>query len=133
MSSCSYDTCDSDVDCPSKVPCSCRASDADSEANVCVTDSNCAVDADCGPEGYCSPSVVNDFCFCPATALCPDSTVCYAGNTKVPCACGDSCGHGYYCHTPSDTCLDDSDCDRGTRNFDRLENRWLCAICWDVP
>jgi len=133
MSGCSYDTCNSDADCPSKVPCACRASAADLDANACVTESNCAIDADCGPEGYCSPSVVNDFCDCPVAALCTDSGACYAGGTKVSCACGDSCGHGYYCHTPSDTCLDDSDCDRGTCNYDRLDKRWTCAICWPIP
>ena len=133
MSVCSYDACNTDADCPSKVPCVCRASAADLAANVCVTASNCAVDADCGPDGFCSPSVVNDFCDCPATSLCLDSTACYAGNTKVPCACGDSCGHGYYCHTPSDTCLDDSDCDGGTCNYDRLDKRWTCSICWPIP
>lgn len=133
MSFCSYDTCNSDADCPSKVPCACRESGEDSRANACVTESNCAVDADCGPDGYCSPSVVNDFCNCPTTALCPDSAACYADGTKVPCVCGDSCGHGYYCHTPNDTCLDDSDCAQGTCNYDRLDQLWRCAICWPIP
>jgi hypothetical protein len=47
---------------------------------------NCRVDADCGAGGYCSP----------------------AENTS-------SCGNllGYYCHTASDQCLDDTDCTGG--------------------
>jgi hypothetical protein len=50
--------------------------------NTCLT-SNCRVDADCGAGGYCSP----------------------ADNVS-------SCGSvlGYFCHTASDMCLDDSDC-----------------------
>jgi Cys-rich repeat protein len=45
---------------------------------------NCRVDADCGAGGYCSPS----------------------SNTGI---CGDSLA-GYYCQTPADLCIDDSDC-----------------------
>jgi hypothetical protein len=131
---CSYDECFSDADCSSGVPCACRASAGDAQANHCLTASNCAVDADCGPGGYCSPSVVDDFCFCPSTALCDATDKCYAGTTEVPCACGDSCGHGTFCHTKADTCLDDEDCGTsGTCNFDKLAGHWQCALCWEIP
>jgi hypothetical protein len=141
MSSCSYDNCLSDSDCPSSVPCDCRASASDTAANTCMTGSNCRVDADCGPGGYCSPSLVGVFCACVSTAFCnPDAGGgCYEGNsdgtwTQVPCACGDSCGHGYFCHTPQDTCLNDSDCSNGsTCDFDLPSQTWICTGCWPVP
>ena len=132
---CSYDACATDADCPSNEPCECRTSPSDSTANVCLTSGNCRVDGDCGPGGYCSPSQLEAFCFCPSAALCADgSSSCYADNVQVPCVCGDSCGHGYFCHTANDTCLDDADCGGdGTCNYDTVDRRWSCAVCWPVP
>jgi hypothetical protein len=132
---CSYDACAQDSDCPSNQPCACRASATDTAANTCLTGGNCRVDDDCGAGGYCSPSQVNNFCFCPSTALCQDgSGSCSAGNQPVPCACGDACGHAYFCHTKRDSCVDDSDCTGGqTCNFDTVNGVWDCATCWPVP
>jgi hypothetical protein len=131
---CSYDQCFSDSDCEGGVPCDCRASSSSPAANMCVTGSNCGVDSDCGHDGYCSPSVVNGGCVCLSTALCGDSGACYAGNMKVPCSCGDSCGHGYYCHTPKDECIDDTDCSDGNScDYDRLTDRWECTYCLPIP
>jgi hypothetical protein len=133
---CSYDACSADSDCPGKAPCECRTSPSESGANVCVSDGNCRIDADCGPAGFCSPSQVGHSCSCPSPALCPTdgSTRCTAGNTPVPCACGNACGHGYYCHTKDDACLDDSDCAaNSTCNYDTVEHRWTCATCWPLP
>jgi hypothetical protein len=77
---------------------------------------------------------VNDFCSCLSTRLCGDSGVeCFANGAPVPCECGDSCGHGYFCHTLCDTCVDDSDCGgRGTCNYDSLDQRWKCETCVPV-
>jgi hypothetical protein len=45
---------------------------------------NCQIDADCGDGGYCSPTQGD---------------------------CGSYSGIiGYYCHTPADTCVNDSEC-----------------------
>jgi hypothetical protein len=139
MGQCTYDACGSDSDCPGDVPCDCRPSESSSAANVCVTASNCRVDSDCGPCGYCSPSQVGARCFCPSTALCPDGGgACYVGTAsgwqEVPCECGDACGHGYFCHTPRDTCIDDSDCvGDGTCNYDTVNKMWSCSLCWPMP
>ncbi len=138
---CSYDACFDDSDCPDKVPCDCRASATDTGANHCLTGSNCRTDADCGPGGYCSPSLVDTFCSCQSTAYCnPDAGGgCYefgADGTwhQVPCSCGDSCGHGYFCHTPGDTCRKDGDCASGeTSNFDLPSQTWMCTPCWPIP
>jgi hypothetical protein len=78
---CSYDDCFTDSNCGSATPCLCRSSSADNSANVCDPGGNCAVDSDCGPGSYCSPS--------------PES--CYGPSP-------------YYCHTSSDTCVNDADC-----------------------
>jgi hypothetical protein len=49
-------------------------------------------------------------------------------------SCGDSCGHGTFCHTPKDTCLEDSDCTgRDTCNFDLPSQTWSCTRCMAVP
>jgi hypothetical protein len=106
----------------------------DMGANSCETESNCRVDSDCGPRGYCSPSQVEAFCMCPSAALCGDSGAsCSANGKPVPCECGDACGHGYFCHTRDDTCVDDSDCPDGTCNYDTVVKRWTCAWCMPVP
>jgi len=132
---CSYDECLTDSDCEGGVPCACRGSAASGAPNVCQTGSSCAVDSDCGPGGYCSPSLVDNLCSCPSTALCPDSgTACSANGSPVPCACGDSCAHGYFCHAPCDTCVDDGDCgNQGTCNYDSVDHRWECEYCWPIP
>jgi len=131
---CTYDACFVDADCDAGVPCDCRASSASSAPNTCRGGGNCAIDADCGPGGYCSPSVLDVFCACFTPELCPDGGGgCYetlpSGETiPVPCECGDKCGHGYFCHTAGDTCIDDRDCGgAGTCNYDVLHRRWDCS------
>jgi hypothetical protein len=79
---CAYDTCTVDTDCPTDQLCVCHGSAYDTGAgNTCMA-GNCRVDSDCGADGYCSPS--------------PNGGCGYVG--------------GYYCHTASDTCVDDTQC-----------------------
>jgi hypothetical protein len=104
---CSYDRCQGDSDCPSQVPCECRASSKSDAANICVAGGNCATDADCGPHGYCSPGAFADYCSVPV----------------------------YFCHSGSDTCVDDLDCraivaDSGilqTCNYDSQNGHFACG------
>lgn len=111
---CSYDTCFQDSECTNGGVCICRTSATDTSANHCVGNSmnagTCRVDSDCGAKGWCSPSA-------------------------------DSCGPGYgtkgfYCHTSSDTCLDDADCKDGGGSgggglgycmFDPMVKHWQCS------
>ena len=69
--------------------------------NACYTEGNCLTDADCGP-GYCSP-----------TRYCLQRGF-----------------DGYYCHTPQDECIDDSDCQtvdtNGVCAYDAAVGRWIC-------
>ena len=104
---CSYDECASDSDCPSGTPCICRSGDSDNDPNVCAPGGNCAVDSDCGSGGFCSPTETG--CFSP---------------------------YRYFCHTPEDTCLDDSDCPgpnsvpiaaRGYCAYDPNVAHWACT------
>jgi hypothetical protein len=79
---CTYDTCYSDATCSSGGPCACEG-ESGSPGNTCLP-GNCQTDADCGGNGYCSPTLGG---------------------------CGNYTGViAYYCHTPTDRCLDDSDC-----------------------
>ena len=138
---CSYDDCAVDSDCTGHVPCACRSSSSDTTANKCAIGSNCLIDADCGPGGSCSPSLLGSSidCVCVHQSFCqPDGGGCFEtgpdGVTKaVPCSCDGTCGHGYFCHTPKDSCLDDSDCapGTGTCNFDLTSKLWMCTgqIC----
>jgi hypothetical protein len=58
---------------------------------------------------------VDAFCFCPS-------------------ATGDGCGHGYFCHTPGDGCVDDADCDHGaTCNYAVATGTWTCSSCYPIP
>lgn len=94
--SCTYDECFSDSDCKLGV-CNCRQDpthDDDSfgsgpHPNYCMAAGNCRVDSDCGDggAGYCSPSPNGG---CRGFWL------------------------GYFCHTASDQCVDDSDCAKGS-------------------
>lgn len=77
---CSFDQCLTDADCGAGGVCACSTDyyggNAAYHANICVT-GNCRVDADCGAGGYCSPSRG------------------YCGTVQ-----------GFYCHGPSDSCVD---------------------------
>jgi hypothetical protein len=86
---CTYDRCAGDTDCPSGQTCACHGSTYTfGGGNMCVP-GNCRVDADCGNGGYCSPS--------PAMPCGMDG--------KSYCQ-----SLGYFCHTPKDRCINDSDC-----------------------
>jgi hypothetical protein len=104
---CFYDTCASDSDCGADRACECRPSASSPLPNWCVTSSNCRVDADCGTGGYCSPSL-----------RCNGSL----DSGSLPgCV-------GYFCHTPQDSCTDDSDCTGDdTCNYDGANKRWSCG------
>jgi hypothetical protein len=80
---CTSDTCVHDTDCPSQQVCSCHGAPYSGGAGNTCMPGNCRVDSDCGAGGFCSPSY--------GTALCG------------------SLG-GYYCHTATDSCVDDIDC-----------------------
>jgi hypothetical protein len=95
---CTYDTCQHDSDCTTGETCGCHGADLNGgDSNHCVP-SNCHIDADCGAGGYCSPT---------------------------PGSCGVL--GGYYCHTPSDTCVDDTDC-TGIEAcaYDTTAGHWSC-------
>lgn len=100
MFSCVYDQCATDADCDPGKMCYCTAS----TPARCLSVGNCQTDGDCGggPFGYCSPSMSWDC----------------GGYRPID---------GYHCHTPLDTCMDNSDC-TGTDycNFDVYEARWRC-------
>jgi hypothetical protein len=84
--SCSYDTCVTDADCAANQLCDCRSDwhYGANGPNRCLP-SDCRTDADCGPGGYCSPS--------------------------MDPGCGRYFGVTLWrCHTPGDTCVNDSDC-----------------------
>lgn len=106
---CTSDTCADDTACPGDQTCACHGSPYTSGAgNHCVP-GNCRVDADCGAGGWCSPS--------------------YA-----PQSCG-ALG-GYYCHTPQDKCVNDTDCPTSTGpatcSYDTTLGYWTCqqtALC----
>lgn len=109
-SDCDYDDCFQDSDCEHQTPCFCRQSATDK--NYCFTTSNCTVDADCGDGGYCSPSLIANSCICQSP----------------------SCTEGYFCHTPRDGCIDDSDCPTmQSCAFDRNEQRFYCQECLIRP
>jgi len=100
--SCTYDTCTGDSDCMAGQLCACHGGAyAEGQGNTCMP-GNCRVDSDCGTNGYCSPTA------------------------------GGGCGgvSGYYCHTPQDQCVNDTDCG-GQSGFSSCQwssgqDRWTC-------
>jgi hypothetical protein len=101
---CSYDQCLTDLDCGAG-PCLCRSGGTDKISNECLAGSNCKADADCGNCGYCSPSAVPEGFDCTVEALT------------------------YTCHTGTDQCTDQSDCDAGYCAYDAAAARWACGSC----
>jgi hypothetical protein len=104
-STCTFDTCTVDADCASGETCACHDSPYTYRSGNRCVQGNCRVDADCGRGGYCSPSPASD---------CGNGSLCL----------------GYYCHTPKDLCLNDSDCaDRGLSAcvFSVAAGRWECG------
>lgn len=85
--SCSYDRCFADTDCPPLVPCGCGDPLIPGTPNACMSASNCAVDADCPSPGFCSPSGPGYFCHTP-NDTCIDSADCPpAATPQVVSAC----------------------------------------------
>jgi hypothetical protein len=106
---CTYDTCQHDTDCPANELCACHGSPYTfNQGNTCKP-GNCRVDADCGAGGYCSPSYQTMSC----------------GSLE-----------GYFCHTPNDQCIDDTDCPSSQGPavcvYSSTNSRWEChqeALC----
>ncbi len=105
---CSYDQCASDSDCSGGV-CVCREDSIRNTAGACQATQticlpgNCHIDSDCGDAGYCSPST-------------------FPG-------CGPVWWYGYFCHTASDDCVDDSDCNEAGAYcaFSAASGHWSCS------
>jgi hypothetical protein len=97
---CTYDTCSGDSACPTGQTCACHGSTYNGGGNACVP-GDCRVDSDCeGGAGYCSPAF--------ATMGCGGLA-------------------GYYCHTPKDQCVNDTDCANGNVcTYSTSEARWTC-------
>lgn len=103
---CSYDGCYVDGDCTGGGVCLCGRSAASSNgANHRTLKAGCRVDSDCGPNDVCSPSF--------------DSGCGAYGGT-----------FGYFCHTPEDTCANDSEFmsePGGYCAFDYRVGKWACG------
>jgi len=96
---CTYDDCFEDSDCGDTA---CICDGGSGASNACMG-GNCQTDADCGPGGWCSPSYGE---------------------------CGDYSGVvAYYCHTPEDECVNDSDCGGPGSYcwFDPTVAHWACS------
>jgi hypothetical protein len=103
---CTYDACHHDTDCGAGKACACHGiAETGFQGNTCLP-GNCRTDTDCGPGGYCSPAYDPMSC----------STI-----------------GGYYCHTPSDQCIDDQDCPpsmmpaRNLCTYSTTAGRWQCT------
>jgi hypothetical protein len=99
---CTYANCTNDVDCGKNAFCFCSSS---AQAQ-CLSVGNCRTDSDCntGEYSYCSPS---------------SSWDCI--NYRLI--------DGLHCHTPSDSCIDDSDCSGSEFcNYDSNNGYWRCFL-----
>ena len=103
--SCSYDECVTDSDCAEPLVCLCRPEGDDFVPNQCTHQGSCRTDSDCAGGEYCSPSLVTAGCICA------------------------NCGRGYFCHSPADTCLDDSDCGGEACAYDESAQHFACLFC----
>jgi hypothetical protein len=100
---CDFDQCSSDSDCASNQACTCSTEGRPSLANQC-DHAECHVNADC-----------------PATGVCAMSEGQGAGQ-------GFFGAHGWYCHTPGDTCRTDADCPTGNVcSYIPTSGKWGCG------
>jgi hypothetical protein len=105
---CSYDACFADTDCGAGLACACGLAigglepGSSREGNACVH-ADCHIDADCGPGNWCSLSWASQYCA-----------------SEVP--------DGYFCRTPRDTCVEDTDCD-GLNHcaYSKELGHWACV------
>jgi len=102
--------------------------------DTCTYD-ECFTDGDCGQGKACLCSADGNLCL---DANCQTDGDC-AGLGCSP-SYGTSCGpysgtQGFYCHTPSDECVDDKDCNAGGKvgycAYSSQAGHWACAysIC----
>ena len=114
---CSYDDCASDDACGHTV-CLCRETTLPgvtpdpARRTICAGSGNCKVDSDCGGGGYCAPTA--------AFQCGPDRWDYY----------------GFFCHTPNDECVNDSDCAPQGNAFcayNPAVKHWACSTgtCFD--
>jgi hypothetical protein len=63
--------------------------------------------------------------------VCQCQSQSFCGASTAPgTSCNGNCGHGYFCHTPNDRCIDDSDCGGGLCTFDLTGQTWVCvSVC----
>ncbi len=91
----------------------------------CLYD-ECTTDAACAPGKACVCNTIANTCY---AGNCRVDADCGAGNFCSPTVDGCRIFVGYYCHTPADTCTDDTDC--GTSGFVcsyRSDTRvWSCG------
>jgi hypothetical protein len=112
--------------CPGEVPLDHRPVPVGCDGGIPDGGSECWQDADCDDAGFGAPGL----CSCaPNTrhGFSASANICIPNDCRVDadCACGycsptvnPNCGsfygvQGYYCHTPQDCCVNDSDCDGG--------------------
>jgi Cys-rich repeat protein len=105
---CTPDECLADSDCASGMLCACNSEISNGLRvwqNLCMA-TQCRLDSDCGTGEVCSPSN------------------------------GSYCGglQGFFCHTPSDTCLTNSDCCGATPTcaYQSAVGHWACqalSVC----
>ena len=127
---CSYDECITDIDCPQKQPCACRGSGSETAANTCIVGSTCSTDADCATCNFCSLSVQPTLLQCTPVDACMQGA-CDASDAATRCACVGITSEAYACHSPSDECIDDSDCpgDGGYCSYVQEKKHWVCRVC----
>ncbi len=97
--------------------------------NQCVYD-GCFADSDCGTAGICNCNHSGNFC---QTGNCRLDSDCGKGGFCSPTyGCRGTPG-AHYCHTPKDTCVENSDCpplSNGNWNsctFDSMAGHWACV------
>jgi hypothetical protein len=128
LSSCSYDQCLVDTDCPEMQPCYCRSSGEDTLANTCRAGSNCRTDTDCGECGFCSLSVQRDVLHCSSVDGCTEGG-CDGGGTATRCTCLTVHSLAYNCHTSNDECTNDTECPLDYCAYMDPTMRWECGSC----
>lgn len=96
----------------------------------------CFSDSDCGGRVPCE---------CRASVSSADPNVCLTGsNCRVDSDCGpggycspsiEGLSTAYYCHTPDDTCANDSDCpmNQPTCALDTISGHWGCVLFLPPP
>lgn len=116
-------SCEIDADCTQGKNGRCGRPTGNRAGNYCSYDS-CFADADCAADEACSCAVSGNVCVKGNCRLDSDCGVGGYCSPTIGGGCGGTGVAGYFCHTASDECANDSDCKATSQDLQTKSCAW---------